>query len=115
MQIENKRSKKGCKNMTTKFDSKYEAITKGLYYAGMASLYEEEKGNKKKTLEEFLKSPEIKVVDGEIAQFGYVHEDCTMIEFKNSKNEVVRIATTKFRDGFDLWLIDPKSGGGIRV
>jgi len=38
-----------------------------------------------------------------------------MIEFKNSKNEVVRIATTKFRDGFDLWLIDPKSGGGIRV
>jgi len=38
MQIENKRSKKGCKNMTTKFDSKYEAITKGLYYAGMASL-----------------------------------------------------------------------------
>jgi hypothetical protein len=62
-----------------------------------------------------LKNPEIKVVDGEIAQFGYVHEDCTMIEFKNAKNEVVRIATTKFRDGFDLWLVDPESGSGIRV
>jgi hypothetical protein len=38
-----------------------------------------------------------------------------MIEFKNTKNEVVRIATTKFRDGFDLWLVDPKSGAGIRA
>ena len=101
--------------MTTKFDSKYEAITRGLYYAGMTDLCKDEEGKVKATLEEILKNPEIKVVDGEIAQFGYVHEDCTMIEFKNTKNEVVKIATTKFRDGFDLWLIDPKSGSGIRV
>ena len=101
--------------MTTKFDSKYEAIIRGLYYAGMSSLYKDEDGKVKKTLEEILENPEIKVVDGEIAQFGYVHKDCTTIEFKNTKNEVVRIATTEFRDGFDLWLINPESGFGIRT
>lgn len=101
--------------MTTKFDSKYEAITIGLHYAGMSDLCKDEGGKVKETLEDVLKNPEIKVVDGEIAQFGYVHEDCTMIEFKNAKDEVVKIATAKFRDGFDLWLIDPKSGSGIRV
>lgn len=101
--------------MTTKFDSKCEAIIVGLHSAGMKVLYEDEKGIVKKTLEDILKNPEIKIVDESVAQFDYVHEDCTMIEFKNTKNEVVRVATTKFRDGFDLWLIDPKSGFGIRV
>lgn len=101
--------------MSTKFDSKYEAITKGLCYAGMEDLCKDEKGDMKKTLEDILKNPEVKVVDGNVAQFGYVHEDCTMIEFKNVKNEVVRIATTKFRDGFDLWLIEPKNGIGVRA
>jgi hypothetical protein len=101
--------------MTSQFDSKYEAITVGLSYAGRSDLYTDEKGIVKETLDEILKNPEIEIVEGNIAQIGYVHEDCTMIEFKNKKNLIVRIATTKFRDGFDLWLIDPESGAGARV
>lgn len=101
--------------MTRQFDSKYEAITVGLFCAGRSDLYRDEKGIVKETLDEILKNPEIKIVDENIAQFNYVHKDCTMIEFKNKKNEIVRIATTKFRNGFDLWLIDPESGESVRT
>lgn len=101
--------------MTHKFGSKYEAIVKGLFYAGRSDLNIEENGEIKKTLEEILKNPEIKIVDGEIAQFGTVHEDCTILEFKNINNNTIRIATTKLEDGFDLWLVDPESGAGLRT
>lgn len=100
--------------MTTQYESKREAITLGLAYAGRTDLCVNEK-EEILPLEEILKNPEIKVVDETIAQFGYVHEDCTMIEFENSRNVIVRLATTKFRDGFDLWFIDPKSGASMRV
>lgn len=100
--------------MTTQFDSKHDAITTGLYYEGRKDLSHDGEG-KIKSLEEILKDPEIKIVDGNISQFGYVHEDTIMIEFKNSKDVLVKIATTKFRDGFDLWFIEPDSGAGMRV
>lgn len=100
--------------MTQQFDSKYEAIVVGLFYAGRSDLYRDEKGIVKETLDDILKNPEIKIIDENIVQFNYAHEDCTMIEFDNKKNEIVRIATTKFRDGFDLWLVDPESGAGVR-
>ncbi len=101
--------------MTQQFDSKYGAITTGLFYAGRSDLYRDENGIVKETLDEILKNPEIKIVNENIIQFDYVHEDCTMIEFKNKKNVPVRIATTKFRDGFDLWIINPESGAGVRA
>ena len=100
--------------MTTPFDSKRDAIATGLHYAGRSDLYKDDKGNLK-SLEEILKSPEIKTVDSTISQFGYVHDDNLMVEFPNSDKKVCRIATTKFRDGFDLWLVDPKSGMAVRV
>lgn len=100
--------------MTTQFDSKHHAITVGLYYAGRPDLYKDGKG-KTKSLDDILKDPEIKIVDGSINQFGYVHEDTTMIEFKNSNDVLVRIATTRFRDGYDLWFIDPESKSAMRV
>ena len=101
--------------MTSQFDSKYDAMTTGLYYVERSDLYRDEKGIIKETLDDILKNPEIKVVNENVIQFGYIHEDCTMIEFKNKKNVIVRIATTKFRDGFDLWLINPESGAGVRL
>lgn len=101
--------------MAQQFDSKYEAITVGLFCAGRSDLYRDEKGIVKETLDEILENPEIKIVDENIAQFNYVHKDCTMIEFKNSNNVLVRIAATKFRGGFDLWFIDPESGAGVRT
>lgn len=93
--------------MTSQFDSKQHAITVGLYYVGRQDLYHDEKGGIR-PLEDILKDPEIKIVDKNIEQFGYIHEDCTMIEFKASNNVLVRIATTRFRDGFDLWFINPR-------
>lgn len=100
--------------MTSQFDSKHHAITVGLYYAGRRDLSHDENG-RIRSLEEILKDPDIKIVDEGIAQFGYIHEDTTMVEFKNSINVLTRIATTKFRDGFDLWFIDPDSGAAMRV
>lgn len=101
--------------MTTQFDSKESAIMTGLHYAGRDDLYKDTNGLLKPLLEDILKNSEIKILNDNISQFGYVHEDCTMIEFSNSKGKISRIATTKFRDGFDLWLIDPESGYSMRV
>ena len=100
--------------MTTHFDSKRGAIATGMYYAGRQDLYKDDKGNTR-SLEDILKSPEIKVIDGAIAQFGDEHEDNLIIEFPNRDKKVCRIATTKFRDGFDLWIVHPESGAAIRV
>lgn len=101
--------------MTTYFDSKFNAIATGLIYAGRKDLYGNGNG-KIESLEDILKNPQIKVVDDNIEQFGYVHEGTLMIEFQNSKNRACRIAVTKFRDGFDLWLIDlPESGFAHRT
>lgn len=99
--------------MTTPFKTKEDAIMTGLFFAGRRDLCYEK--DRIKTLEDILKNPEIKVVGDKIEQFGYVHEDTLMIEFPNNKNKICRIAATKFRDGFDLWLIDPESGFAHRV
>lgn len=100
--------------MTTKFDSKLYAIATGIMYVGREDLYSD--GNEgMKPLEDVLKNPEIKVIDGNINQFGHIHEDTLMIEFQSSEDKPCRIATTKFRDGFDLWLIVPEIGISHRV
>lgn len=100
--------------LTTKFDSKLEAIATGLMYAGRKDLYSNGSGGIE-SIENILKNPQIKVVNDNIEQFGYAHEDTLMIEFQNNKNRVCRIAVTRFRDGFDLWLIDPESGFAHRT
>lgn len=100
--------------MTTQFETKEDAISTGLFFAGRKDLFDNGKGERK-SLEDILKSPEIKVVDGNIDQLGYVHDDTLMIEFPNSDSIKCRIAATKFREGFDLWLIDPESGFARRA
>lgn len=103
--------------MTTEFNSKQDAIVKGLYYAGRRDLYGNGKGGIK-SLDEILKNPEIKIIDDNIVQFGVTREDTTMIEFTNSKNKKCRIATTRLIHGFDLfdlWLIDTESRAAIRI
>ena len=100
--------------MTTKFCSKHGAIIQGLDYAGRSDLHKDDNGNSK-YLEDILKNQEIKVVDDVISHFGHVHEDSLMIEFLNSDKKICRIATTKFMDGFDLWLIHPESGAAVRT
>lgn len=100
--------------MSTQFESKHAAIMTGLYYAGRRDLYSGDNGETK-SLDDILKNPEIKVVDDNISQFGYVHEDTLMIEFYNVNSVTCRIATTKFRDGFDLWFVEPESGTTMRI
>ncbi|MCK4518352.1 hypothetical protein KAT92_06250 [Candidatus Babeliales bacterium] len=95
--------------MSTEYPTKESALFAGMFYAGRSDLC------KGKTLEECLENPEIKATDDTISQFGYVHEDATTLLFLNDNNEQVKISTTKFRNGFDLWLINPKSGSGIRT
>lgn len=95
--------------MTTEYPTKDLALFSGMYYAGRVDLF------KNKTLEECLKNPEIKIEDKTVEQFGCVHENATALAFDNKNGEPVKIITTKFRNGFDLWLINPESGMGMRT
>lgn len=100
--------------MTTRFDTKDDAIVTGLYCAGRKDLCIDNKGERRH-LEDILKIPEIKIVDGDICQFDYIHEDTLMIEFSNSDGKICRIATSRFRNGFDLWCINPENRFAIRI
>lgn len=95
--------------MSTEYPTKEIALFSGMYYAGRVDLFEN------KTLEECLKNPEIKVDGSTIEQFGYAHEDATSLTFNNKNGVPVTIITTKFRNGFDLWLVNPESGIGTRT
>ena len=100
--------------MSQQYDSKETALQMGMLMAGRVDLYK--KGDTFLKLDEILENPQIKVIPDEtINQFGYTHEKCTMIEFDNERAEPIRIASTEFRDGFDLWIIEPASGCAIRV
>lgn len=100
--------------MSQQYDSKKIALQTGMMFAGRVDLYK--KGDTFLKLDEILENPQIKVIPDEtINQFGYSHEECTMIEFDNERAEPIRIATTTFRDGFDLWIIDPSSGMAMRM
>lgn len=99
--------------MSTEYSSKESALFTGMFYAGRSDLYT--KDGKERSLDEIIKSGDVKVIEATISQFGYVHEDSITIEFTNSKGKPSRIASTKFRSGFDLWLIHPDSGMAIRT
>ena len=95
--------------MSTEYPTKEVALFSGMYYAGRVDLF------KDKTLEKCLKNPEIKVDDSTIEQFGCVHDDATSLTFNNENGVPVTIITTKFRNGFDLWLINLESGMGMKT
>jgi len=97
--------------MSTWFPDKETALLTGMYYVGRKDLFE----NEKRSIQEIIDSGNAKIVDGEISQFGHVHQGCMMIEFNNMDGVPVRVASTAFRNGFDCWLIDPKSGACVRV
>jgi hypothetical protein len=89
---------KGFSKMSTLFSSKLEALNKGLFYAGWA-------GYSFQSLDALLSNPDIAVDETVvIMDMGSVLEDCTAIVFKNGEGIPVKIASCKFRDGYDLWL-----------
>ena len=80
--------------MTTKFLTKNKALKAGLKYAGLEPNLS------------LLK----KVEKADITQFGEsIHAE--VYDLKNRNGDLIRIATSPYRDGFDLWLI--KSDGNF--
>jgi len=59
-----------------------------------------------------------KVFDGvkpETETIAWPHyKNIEVYNIKNSKGVDVKIGVGKFREGFDLWLIDPKTGYALR-
>ena len=100
--------------MSQQYEDKEAALQTGMLLAGRSDLYK--RGDTILKLDEMLKNSNIKVIDGEtINQFGYFHKDCTVIEFDDDRAVPIRIATTRFRNGYDLWIIDPSSNRAMRV
>jgi len=89
--------------MTSKYDSKESALEMGLYYAG----YEDPKLRKKVMAD--LPEP----VKRQIGWPQNKTVETYKIRTPTGKN--VQIGVGEFRDGFDLWLIVPKTGICQRV
>ena len=91
-------------------DSETSLLT-GMCFAGRKDLYEV--GHR--SVQQIVDAGDAKFVDGNISQFGESHPGCTMIGFDNPDGISVRVASTKFRGGFDCWLTDPTTGYCVRV
>lgn len=85
--------------MTTTFGSKRSAILRAFHYAGVLGQ---------------IKPEELTWKESTISQLGVYHS-IEIAEFHISKDRKVRIGIGKFRDGYELWLIDPESGFSQRV
>lgn len=83
--------------MTTKYESKDHALMTGAYYAGYTNpedqktaLENAEIGSRK------LESPHEKTIE--------------VYTFNNVNGDKSSVGVSEFRDGYDLWLIDDKTG-----
>lgn len=89
--------------MTTKFDSEEGALRRGLMAIGYSGPEFEEK------LEELMGS---EPVEGEL---GWPHEkELNAYETETPDGERVNLGIGEHRDGYDLWIIDPKTGAASR-
>lgn len=90
--------------MTTFYESKEDALRTGVFYAGFNDQ------DLKKVIEE-LNSQQPKT-----KHLGWPH-DKTLETYRlqNVKGQDIEIGVSKFRSGYDLWLIDPNSGFAHRT
>ncbi len=86
--------------MTTKFDTKQNALDMGAYYAGVYS--------KGRNVYEG-------VVPEKMSLGSPQNTEIEVYKIKNAKGKEVCIGVRQFRDGYDLWLIDPESGFAQRA
>ena len=92
--------------MTTKYNSEEEAVTRGLYYAGVA---------------DEVRWKGIKIGKITVNQFGCTNE-CNLYEIHHDKTKEIltregskiQFAIGPFRSGFELWLIG-KGGFMVRT
>lgn len=92
--------------MSTKYDTRQHAVKMGLFYGDRADLYQH--GERQANLSEIMAKPGITDL-GEIplSQFDTPLKGVEAFEFKNSKGLMVKMATTHFRNGYYLWLVNP--------
>lgn len=86
--------------MSTEYSTKKDALETGIYYAGRTG----------------MPVTELKLLDDvHISQFGEELSKSEVYEFINKNGKPAKIATSPFRHGWDLWLIDPESGAAVRT
>jgi hypothetical protein len=94
--------KKIYNKMTTEYDSREAAIEMGFYHIGFVdeTLRKEAMSRLPEAVQRQLEWPHSKTIE--------------TYDIKTPKGEDARIGVGKFRDGFDLWLINPKTGFCMR-
>jgi hypothetical protein len=86
--------------MSTTYSSHNGALQMGLFYSGRHDICN-------KDVNELITDGIIKLVkDIAIEQFGIQNEDCIVVTFTNVNGMEVFMASSKFRDGYDLWLLN---------
>lgn len=100
--------------MSREYGSQDAALLMGMFYSGRSDLYHQGE-ERDKAIEEILEKGKVKEIDESVAQFGHELDGCRGLEFKNKDGVMVKIVSCKFRDGYDLWLVDPVSGMAMRT
>jgi len=96
--------------MTRTYPSKESAISMGVYYATGDS-----KGTPTLKEEKAYRSG-LAMLSPEMAEgFGEKPEPMYVYEIENSKGDMATFGVSKFRDGWDLWLINPETGMMLRT
>ncbi|MBU1199834.1 MAG: hypothetical protein KKF46_07595 [Nanoarchaeota archaeon] len=84
--------------MTSQYDSRESAIEMGLYYAGFG-----DEALRKRAMDELPEAVQ--------TQLGFPqNKTIDTYTVRTPAGKDVQIGVGKFREGFDLWLIDPESG-----
>jgi len=91
--------------MTSEFGSKEQALETGLFYAGF-----KDREARDSKLKELLATKPRPVTLG-WPQF----KQLEVYEIRDVNNEAVDLGISQFRNGYDLWLINPENGAGLRV
>ncbi|HLD49439.1 MAG TPA: hypothetical protein VJB11_03675 [archaeon] len=88
--------------MTTEYDSKESALEDGIFYIGYKNM------DSPKKILEGLKS--------ETKELGWPHSKTVeLYKLKRPDGMEVGIGVGKFRNGYDLWLVDLETGVSMRM
>jgi len=102
--------------MTTEYDTEEQAMNMGVFYAGY----------RKDEIEEVIKNAEI--TEQQMANILYstlpkedqeklsgLVKKVKIFTFPTKEGKKFSIGIGKFREGYDLWLIDPETGMSLRT
>jgi len=108
--------------MTTTYASVERALVRGIYFSGRAEdLKPEDLEGKPGVIQGALGLLEAEMVnlfdaaDIEKPDTGGGRYNAVIYDIETSTKEKGRLGVTRFRDGYNLWLIDPESGMCVRT